>query len=155
MAIWNIIIRVLHAVITFIKPSKQKKMSNEVIRDINLLVPELQDIVKKLQMDLIMFNIPIRVFETKRTAERQAMLVQQGYSKTLKSKHIEGKACDFVVYINNQWSWDNKYEYLYRMFGALTTKYSNIVWGGQKWANWNKENYKWSGFLDFPHIQII
>lgn len=124
----------------------------DVQRNVNLLLPDLRPIVLSLQADCVYHNIPMKIFETIRTPERQQYLFKQGTSKTLLSKHLEGKACDFVVFINNNWSWG--YEHFYRMFGALTLKYPTIIWGGQAWSNWDSKTQKWIGFVDLPHIQL-
>jgi len=41
-----------------------------------------------------------------RTIEEQKKLVEAGASKTMKSKHIEGKAVDLVAYIGSRVSWE-------------------------------------------------
>ena len=46
------------------------------------------------------------VSEGLRTEERQKELVAKGASKTMKSKHLEGKAVDLVGYIGSQVSWE-------------------------------------------------
>ena len=51
----------------------------------------------------------IAVFETCRTTERQKKLVQDGYSKTMKSKHLKrpSEAVDLVWKHNGKWSWES------------------------------------------------
>jgi peptidoglycan L-alanyl-D-glutamate endopeptidase CwlK len=51
-------------------------------------------------------NVDFGVSEGLRTEERQKELVSKGASKTMKSKHLEGKAVDLVGYISNQVSWE-------------------------------------------------
>jgi len=51
-------------------------------------------------------NIDFGVSEGLRTEERQKELVASGASKTMKSKHLEGRAVDLVGYIGGQVSWE-------------------------------------------------
>ena len=41
-----------------------------------------------------------------RTVEEQEALVAKGASKTMKSKHLEGKAVDLMAYIDGRASWE-------------------------------------------------
>ena len=41
-----------------------------------------------------------------RTTEEQQALVEKGASKTMKSKHIDGKAVDLMAYIGSRPSWE-------------------------------------------------
>ena len=43
-----------------------------------------------------------------RTVEEQEALVAKGASKTMKSKHLEGKAVDLMAYIDGRASWELK-----------------------------------------------
>ena len=51
-------------------------------------------------------NVDFGVSEGLRTEERQKELVSKGASKTMKSKHLEGKAVDLIGYIGGQVSWE-------------------------------------------------
>jgi len=90
-------------------------------------------------------NLPFRVFETLRTHTRQLQLVNKGASRTLKSKHIEGKAIDLVLFINGKWSWDEKHLYYYEFLGALVEAKigHKVLWGKH-----------WPGFKDYVHFQL-
>ena len=125
---------------------KKKIMRMRIIRDIEQLDPRFKQIVYDLVKDLEYHRIPIKPFETKRTLERQKKLYKDGASKTLKSKHLEGLACDFVVVDNkDKWSWDYKlYAHYYDMFGAIAVKKYGLVWGGN-----------WENFRDYPHVHFI
>jgi len=41
-----------------------------------------------------------------RTIEEQRELVDKGASKTMKSKHIEGRALDLMAYVGSRGSWE-------------------------------------------------
>ena len=84
------------------------------------------------------------VFETLRTKERQKQLYNKGYSKTMKSKHLLGKAADIVPQKNGQWTWDLKDEYVkkaYMIIGEEARKLG-LTWGGD-----------WRSFRDYPHVE--
>jgi peptidoglycan LD-endopeptidase CwlK len=40
-----------------------------------------------------------------RTMEEQRVLVDKGASKTMRSKHLDGKAVDLMAYIGSRGSW--------------------------------------------------
>lgn len=90
-------------------------------------------------------KLPMRVFETYRSESRQQTLVAKGYSKTMKSKHLEGKAVDIVCYIDGKWTWDSKYLYYYNFLGGIVEEKmgNDIMWGG----NFN-------GFYDGAHFEL-
>lgn len=50
-------------------------------------------------------NKQIFVTETTRTKERQAQLVKQGYSKTMKSNHLTGMAVDIAFHWSSLYPW--------------------------------------------------
>ena len=106
--------------------------------EFKLKIEKLIERIKKEQL-------PIYVFETTRTKERQRELVKIGSSKTMKSKHIEGLAVDFVVKINGLWTWDTSYKdvlNIYKRFGELAVE-EGLTWGGN-----------WDNFVDMPHVQL-
>lgn len=90
------------------------------------------------------------ITETLRTKERQEQLVSEGKSQTLNSRHLPSEygfseALDFVVYVDNEVTWDIKY---YRavaqaFFRAAIELGIQIEWGGL-----------WETFVDGPHIQL-
>lgn len=51
-------------------------------------------------------SVDFGVIEGKRTPQRQAALVAQGASQTMKSKHITGDAVDLMAYIGSRGSWE-------------------------------------------------
>ena len=65
--------------------------------------PDLADTVKRaLELSPIDFGVS----EGKRTLERQKLLVSQGASQTMKSKHLTGDAVDLVGYLDGHVSWE-------------------------------------------------
>jgi len=123
---------------------------HKVLSDTDLLVPKLKVIVSWISADLDYLKIPIFVFETGRVIERQKYLKSKGWSTTLKSKHLIwphynklSRAVDFVVKINNRWSWNyKKHKVYYDKLGELYKIYG-LIWGGD-----------WKSFKDYPHGQL-
>ena len=63
-------------------------------------------LVKVVCAAIKLSNVDFGVSEGLRTEERQKELVSKGASKTMKSKHLEGKAVDLIGYIGGQVSWE-------------------------------------------------
>ena len=119
-------------------------MNNKPISDITLLVPELQETAKKVNMDITIHNFPFKIFETKRLVIRQEELFKQGYTKTMQSAHIIGCAFDLVLFINGQFSWEyKKYNYWWESIIRFISLKYGLEAGGL-----------WSTFKDYPHYQI-
>lgn len=63
-------------------------------------------LVKVVCAAIKLSNVDFGVSEGLRTEERQKELVSKGASKTMKSKHLEGRAVDLVGYISGKISWE-------------------------------------------------
>lgn len=85
------------------------------------------------------------VVEGVRTLERQKELVAKGASRTLKSKHLEGRAVDVAPLVNGQVRWDwPLYHKLAPSFKKAAEELGiKIVWGGD-----------WKSFPDGPHFEL-
>jgi peptidoglycan LD-endopeptidase CwlK len=108
-------------------------------RNIDDLVPELQDKFKLFQAHCFSQDMHFVVTCTTRTVEEQAELVREGKSKTMNSKHITGEAFDIAVLKNGKVSWDFND---YKPFGVLGEDIG-LEWGGS-----------WATFKDGPHFQL-
>lgn len=66
-----------------------------------------------------------------RTVEEQRKFVAQGFSKTMKSKHLEGRAVDLVPWIDGKprWWWPQIYQIAAAMCLASRELKTNIIWG--------------------------
>lgn len=120
------------------------------------------------------------VYETSRSVERQTQMVRQGYSKTMKSKHLiqaDGfsHAMDLVPWINGHpvWDWDGCAKIAFAVDRAATELgyADSIRWGGA----WDralsdfggrpesymaevqayKQRHAGSDFIDGPHFEWI
>jgi hypothetical protein len=64
------------------------------------------DIVKVVKRAIELTSIDFGVTQGLRTVEEQKELVAKGASKTMRSKHLTGKAVDVVAYIGSRISWE-------------------------------------------------
>jgi peptidoglycan LD-endopeptidase CwlK len=83
--------------------------------DLAPLHPVMRDAVSMLVRTIESENLPFRVFETLRSPLRQDWLYQQGrsrsgsivtYAQAWNSYHQYGLAVDFVLWINETWTWN-------------------------------------------------
>jgi len=91
--------------------------------------PKLAQTVKRaLELSPIDFGVS----EGKRTLERQKLLVSQGASQTMKSKHLIGEAVDLVGYLDGHVSWEMSIysKIADAMRQAATENDVSIRWGG-------------------------
>jgi len=103
-----------------------------------------------MQEQIKLLSLPMAVFETGRTRERQEYIMKQRFTRTLQSKHlfsiadnILSLAVDFVYYDDKGWSWDyEKHKHEYETLGMIGKK-EGLVWGGN-----------WDTFKDYPHLQL-
>ena len=90
--------------------------------------------------------VDFTVLEGLRTPERQQQLVNDGFSQTLKSKHLTGHAVDLVALIDGKVSWDKEHypEIARAMKKAAAEQQVNIRWGGD-----------FKTFFDGPHFELV
>jgi peptidoglycan L-alanyl-D-glutamate endopeptidase CwlK len=90
---------------------------NERNNNILLLHPVVRKAVVATYVQLQAEGIPFAIFEAYRFPQRQQSLYAQGrtapgnivtYAKPWSSYHQYGLAVDFVLFVNNEWSWDSK-----------------------------------------------
>jgi peptidoglycan L-alanyl-D-glutamate endopeptidase CwlK len=91
-------------------------------------------------------TVDFTVLEGLRTPERQQQLVNDGYSQTLKSKHLTGHAVDLVAIVDGKVSWDKEHypEIARAMKKAAADQQVNIRWGGD-----------FKSFFDGPHFELV
>ena len=80
-----------------------------------------------------------------RTKEEQRNLVHEGKSRTMNSKHLEGRAIDFVVFIHGKANWDlENYQKVAQVFLEIGKEQGVELEAGAFWKT----------FKDGPHIQL-
>lgn len=91
-------------------------------------------------------EIDFTVLEGLRTPERQQQLVNDGFSQTMKSKHLTGHAVDLGAIVDGKLSWDKKHypAIAVAMKKAAADQNVNIRWGGD-----------FKSFFDGPHFELM
>ena len=86
-----------------------------------------------------------RVTEGMRGKERQRELVNQGFSKTMNSRHLRGGAVDVAPLVNGKatYDWQHYYPFAKKVKAVASELGVPIEWGGD-----------WKSFKDGPHWQI-
>lgn len=120
-----------------------------------------EKLVKVVEKASGMVPFPTRVIEGVRTQQRQEELYAQGRTKpgkivtwTLNSKHIEGKAVDFVPFVNGAIPWNDVL--LFTVLGKAMLEAAKeldvpIRWG-YDWDGDGKLMEK--GEYDGPHYEL-
>lgn len=118
------------------------RLSEKSLKILATVDPKLQNLIKAS-----IANSPydFKVIEGIRTLERQKELFAQGFTKTLKSYHLRGKAVDIAVIVNGKVTWDFKfYKPVADHIKQEARKLGYIItWGGD-----------WKSIKDGPHFQI-
>lgn len=144
------------------------KLGNKSKRILATVDPQLQRVVNRA---IEISSMDFTVLSGKRSIEEQRELVRKGASKTMKSKHVEGRAVDLVPYINGQlsWGWNDFYPIAEAMVAAARELRIPIRWGGcwdyinDKQGNprqWVKDYVDYrkslgkSAFIDAPHFDL-
>lgn len=112
----------------------------------NLLEPATLAAVDAIMKDAAAAGIPLMLYETFRSKERQQELFKKGATK-LKTVgvHHYGLACDLVKDVNGEPSWKGDFTFL----GKLARRHG-LIWGG----DWGKPGVK-PKFFDGVHVQRI
>jgi|TARA_R110002126_G_scaffold247674_1_gene390472 peptidoglycan LD-endopeptidase CwlK len=143
-------------------------------RSLDHLVGVNDKLVVVVKRAIELTDIDFGVTEGLRTVARQEELVARGASKTMNSKHIEGRAVDLVAYIGSRVSWElNLYDNIAdAMKKAAIELAIPLRWGG----SWTTNNIcEWNGtmeqamthyidlrrlagkrpFIDGPHFELV
>ena len=123
-------------------PIYQFKFSSRSFASLLGVRPELVVIAHRaLQLSTVDFGVT----EGLRTIERQKLLVADGKSKTLNSRHLTGHALDVAAYVNGKLTWNYaEYETIAVAFKAAAQELGiPLEWGGD-----------WKSFKDGPHYQL-
>ena len=122
-----------------------------IIRDPLFLNDETRPLWLKQEGLIRVYNLPFRLFETKRSQDRQQELYNMGSSKTMNSLHLSGDAWDVAEWKKAGWSWDDLF--FFQVLGILTVNLiSGIKWG----ADWNGKNFWFDeSFRDYGHFERI
>lgn len=132
---------------------KEYKFSDRSLRKMNGVH---NDLLRVVVPALSISSIDFGIGEGLRTFERQKLLVKDGKSKTMNSRHLPkipargrpfpvSHAVDLIAYVDGKVSW--KEEHYHEIAAAMKNCAKNIdvdiEWGGE-----------WSSFFDGPHFQL-
>ena len=115
-------------------------------RSLNNLKGVDEDLVAVVKRAIEITEVDFGVTEGIRTLDRQEELFKKGLSKTMKSKHLIGRAVDLVAYVDGKVSWEKEYYYpiALAMERAAIELQVGIRWGGD-----------FKSFFDGPHFELI
>lgn len=88
-------------------------------------------LVRVVRRALAISTCDFAVHDGIRTVEEQKRFVAQGVSKTMKSKHLEGKAVDLVPFVEGKlrWWWPQIYQVAAAMRLAAEAEGVKVWWG--------------------------
>ena len=147
------------------------KLSSRSLGRLDGVDEKLSNVVKKA---IGYSTVDFGVIQGLRSVEEQKELVARGLSKTMKSKHLEGRAVDLMAYLNGRACWEiNVYDEIAdAMKQAAIEEDVHIRWG----AAWTVSDIrKWEGtmeeamlhyvdirrgqnkrpFIDAPHFELM
>jgi peptidoglycan LD-endopeptidase CwlK len=103
-------------------------------------------LVRLVEQAITETEIDFTVLEGLRTPERQQQLVNDGFSQTMKSKHLTGHAVDLGAIVDGKLSWDKKHypAIAVAMKKAAADQNVKIRWGGD-----------FKSFFDGPHFELM
>lgn len=115
-------------------------------RSLDRLTGVDEDLVAVVKRAIEITEVDFGITDGIRTLDRQEELYKKGLSKTMKSKHLIGRAVDVVAYVDGKVSWEEQYYHTIAtaMKSAATELNVNIKWGGD-----------FKSFFDGPHFELI
>lgn len=114
----------------------------KILRTTEMLHPKLVETVHRIQKLIDHHNIPMRLFETGRTHDRHASMIQKGKAKDIISRQLFNLENDpplyatglEYVYYDGRWSWnlrDSSIMSWYYLFGNIVLdECPELEWGG-------------------------
>lgn len=89
------------------------------------------DLVRVVKRAIEITAVDFSVHDGIRTVEEQRRHVANGFSKTMKSKHLEGRAVDLVPFIEGKlrWWWPQIYQVAAAMHQAARELGVQVRWG--------------------------
>ena len=108
------------------------KLSSRSTGRLGGIEPDLIEVVKAaIELTKVDFGVTCGM----RTLAEQEALVAKGASKTMKSKHLEGRAVDLVAYVGSNITWQlNMYDDLADAMGDAACKLEVPIKWGAAWT---------------------
>ena len=147
------------------------KLSSRSLGRLDGVDEKLSNVVKKA---IGYSTVDFGVIQGLRSVEEQKELVARGLSKTMKSKHLEGRAVDLMAYIGGRGSWElNVYDEIADAMKEAAVKVDVAVRWGAAWTV--TDIREWEGtmedamnsyidtrrsegrrpFIDAPHFELM
>ena len=131
-------------------------------------------LVRIVKRAIELTGVDFGVTEGLRSEERQRELLEAKATKTMKSKHLEGKAVDLMAYVGSRGSWElnlyddiadamkqaAKEEGVQIRWGAAWTVANLTEWEGtaeeamNAYIDWRRQQGK-RPFIDAPHFELM
>ena len=127
------------------------KLSSRSLGRLDGVDEKLSNVVKKA---IGYSTVDFGVIQGLRSVEEQKELVARGLSKTMKSKHLEGRAVDLMAYLNGRGCWEiNVYDEIAdAMKQAAIEEDVHIRWG----AAWTVSDIrKWEGTMEEAMLHYV
>jgi peptidoglycan LD-endopeptidase CwlK len=132
-----------------------------------------EQLVATVKLAIAVAKIDFGVICGLRTIEEQRVLVDKGASKTMRSKHLDGKAVDLMAYIGSRGSWElNLYDDIADAMKEAAVETGAVLRWGAAWhipdiRQWNgtmedamnayvdlRRSEGKRPFIDGPHFEI-
>jgi peptidoglycan LD-endopeptidase CwlK len=142
-------------------------------RSMSMLQGVDEQLVATVKLAIAVAKIDFGVICGLRTMEEQRVLVDKGASKTMRSKHLEGKAVDLMAYIGSRGSWElNLYDDIADAMQEAAVETGAVLRWGAAWhipdiRQWNgtmedamnayvdlRRSEGKRPFIDGPHFEI-
>jgi peptidoglycan LD-endopeptidase CwlK len=133
-----------------------------------------EQLVATVKLAIAVAKIDFGVICGLRTMEEQRVLVDKGASKTMRSKHLDGKAVDLMAYIGSRGSWElNLYDDIADAMKQAATETGAVLRWGAAWHVPDIRKYDGTmedamngyvdlrrsqgkrPFIDGPHFEIV
>jgi peptidoglycan L-alanyl-D-glutamate endopeptidase CwlK len=121
---------------------------NPLLNGVNQKLIDLFGVVKDIT------PIKFTITEGVRTKERQQLLLNEGKTKILQSKHLTGDAIDICPLINNKLDYEARDDimFLQGLFYGVAVKMGIGIRVG---SLWDGKSIKENSFIDAYHIELI
>jgi peptidoglycan L-alanyl-D-glutamate endopeptidase CwlK len=119
----------------------------EIVTSLDALEEPFRSKVRGILSDAVERRVYFVITETRRSYERQKFLFEDGKSRTMRSNHLIGIACDVAPVtaysdgVVQGVTWDNAHP-AWKVLGELAGLWG-VTWGG-----------RWQGFPDYPHLEL-
>ena len=132
------------------------------------------DLIEMVKTAITLTKVDFGVTCGMRTLAEQEALVAKGASKTMKSKHLEGRAVDLVAYVGPNVTWSlNMYDDLADAMAEAARRHTVAIKWGAAWSEGDMRMYSGSAedamnayvdlrrsegrrpFIDAPHFELM